>query len=199
MPGSHRSITPATHGGDGPFGPTAGKRIRFRAFSDCRARDYMIHDGRIARDNDGLARQMGVEPQELARRMISEEGGLGHAAPAFAPAMNAPGPHSGRGNDNEWGQRYADILTRIMNADFAAIEQECDRAVALELPGNLSAEGWAEQAAFPPFAPVLAGAATVFNEGCGLRGHDPLLEPAKKLLGLVESTESNWVASKRSY
>ncbi len=141
MLSSHRSMTVATHGGDGPFGPATGKRIRFRAFADCWAKDNMIRDEWIVRDNGGVARQIGVEPQEMVRRMIEAEGGPECATPAFTPEMDETGPYLGRGNDNEWGQRYAEILTRIMNADLAVIEREYDRAVSLELPGNVSADG----------------------------------------------------------
>lgn len=47
----------------------------------------------------------------------------------LTPATDREGPYTGRGNDNEWGARYADILTRIMGADMAAIPAEYDRAV----------------------------------------------------------------------
>ncbi len=51
------------------------------------------------------------------------------------------GPIKGRGNDNEWGVKYADILQRIMGADLAVIATEYDEACALELPGGISAHG----------------------------------------------------------
>ena len=45
-------------------------------------------------------------------------------------------PYKGRGNDNAWGEKYADILTRIMGADMAVIPAEYDRAVQSEYPGG---------------------------------------------------------------
>ena len=55
------------------------------------------------------------------------------------------------------GARYADIITRIMNADMTAIESEYDRACQLELPGGVTGHGWPDadqfwmglRAAFP--------------------------------------------------
>ena len=44
----------------------------------------------------------------------------------------------GTGNDNDWGQLYSDILTRIMYADFSVIPKEYDRAVNLEYAGGIS-------------------------------------------------------------
>ncbi len=49
------------------------------------------------------------------------------------------GPYKGTGNDNEWGQRHADILTRIMSADFTVIPEAYDRGANLSYPGGLEA------------------------------------------------------------
>jgi hypothetical protein len=55
--------------------------------------------------------------------------------------MDIDGDYKGTGNDNEWGQRYADSLTRIMAADFTHIHQAYDRAVIGEYPGAQTALG----------------------------------------------------------
>lgn len=193
MLSSHRSITVATHAGAGPFGPPTGKRIRFRAFADCWAKDNMIRDEWIVRDNGGLARQMGFAPDDMARKMIEEEGGPEHASPAFTPSIDRQGPYTGRGNDNEWGQRYADILTRIMNADMAVIEREYDRAVMLELPGNQSAEGrraadrfWIKlRAAFPD---------AEFKIEHVIGRDDPLMPPRAALRWSLRGQHAGWDA-----
>ena len=62
----------------------------------------------------------------------------------MTPANDVAGPYDGRGNDNEWGARFADILTRIMAADIAVIPAEYDRAVQSLLsrrPGRLRPVG----------------------------------------------------------
>ena len=53
-----------------------------------------------------------------------------------------PGAYTSRGNDNEWGQRLADILTRIMDKDLAVIRAEYDRAVRTEHPGAVGGWSW---------------------------------------------------------
>jgi hypothetical protein len=72
-----------------------------------------------------------------AADLIDREGGPDNCVQPLTPATDKPGPYEGRGNDNEWGQRYADILTRIMGADMAAIPVAYDRAVQTEYPGGL--------------------------------------------------------------
>lgn len=153
----HRSITPAAHAGGGPFGPPTVKRIRFRAIADCWAKDNRILDEWIVRDNGGLAVQMGTTPEALARRQIEEEGGPERAAHAFSPLMDEPGPYTGTGNVDEWGQRHADLMERVMRADLAAIGRTYDRGATLDWPGDRQVDGteaadrfWvALRAAFP--------------------------------------------------
>lgn len=141
MLSSHRSLTVATHAGDGPMGPATDRRIRFRAVADSWAKDNRIRDQWIVCDNGGIARQIGVDPRDMAARMIEAEGGPGHAAPAFTPEMDEPGPYRGTGNDDEWGATHADLMTRIMDGDLKVVGEVYDRAVSLELPGNVSADG----------------------------------------------------------
>ena len=50
--------------------------------------------------------------------------------------------YHGTGNDNAWGQRYADTLTRIMNHDFTHIRDSYDRACIGEYAGAKRAVGW---------------------------------------------------------
>ena len=160
MLSSHRSITLATHGGDGPLGPATGKPIRFRAVADCWAKDNKIQDEWIVRDNAAVARCIGISPEEAARRLIDAEGGPETAQKPFTPEIDEPGPYNGRGNEDEYGQRYADILSRIMRGDMAVITRDYDRAVTLELPGDVRTDGrtsadrfWLKlRAAFPDAA-----------------------------------------------
>ena len=82
--------------------------------------------------------QLGMLPQDYARDLIEKEGGLENCVKPFSPKDDVKGPYIGTGNDNEWGQKLAYTLTRIMNADFAAIPGEYDRAANLEYPGGIS-------------------------------------------------------------
>ncbi|MEM6386101.1 MAG: ester cyclase [Pseudomonadota bacterium] len=136
---------------------------------------------------------MGYAPEEMARKMIEDEGGPEHASPAFTPAVDKQGPYMGHGNDNEWGLRYADILTRIMNADMAVIESEYDRAVMLELPGNQYAEGrraadrfWIKlRAAFPD---------AEFKIEHVIGRNDPLMPPRAALRWSLHGPHAGWDA-----
>ena len=132
---SHRLLTTATHSNDGQFGPATGKKWTVRVIADCAAKDDTIYDEWLVRDYGGLVRQLGFEPRAYTQGLIDAEGGAENAKPVFLPEADIEGDYKGRGNDNEWGQRYADILTRIMEKDFNHIHTQYDRAVIGEYAG----------------------------------------------------------------
>jgi len=138
---SHRLITTATHTGDGQFGPATGRRFTVRVIADCAARNDTIFDEWLVRDYGGIVRQLGFEPRAYAADLIAREGGAGSASPPFRPEADVEARYRGTGNDNEWGTRYADIISRIMTADFAVIGQEYDRAVIGEYAGGQNTLG----------------------------------------------------------
>jgi hypothetical protein len=138
---SHRLLTTATHSRDGAFGPATGRRFVVRVIADCAAKADVIYDEWLVRDYGGIVRQLGMEPKAYARALILREGGLDKASRPFTPAMDVDGGYHGRGNDNPWGERYADTLTRIMGADFAHIHAQYDRAVVGEYAGAQTAIG----------------------------------------------------------
>ena len=132
---SHRLITTGTHRGDGWFGPATGRRFTVRVIADCAAKGDVIDDEWLVRDNGGIVRQLGGDPRAFARDLIAREGGPGQARRPFTPADDVPGPYTARGNDNPWGARYADTLTRIMAGDFAHVLADHDRAAIGEYAG----------------------------------------------------------------
>ena len=138
MLSSHRLHSTATHSRPGVYGEPTGKKLDYRIIADCHARNNQIDDEWLIRDQGAIVRQLGMLPQEYARDLIEKEGGLGNCVKPFLPKDDVKGPYNGTGNDNEWGQKLADTLTRIMNADFAAIPCEYDRAANLEYPGGIS-------------------------------------------------------------
>lgn len=139
---SHRLVTSGTHLGHGAFGKPTAKRFEIRAIADCAARDDAIYDEWLIRDNSGIVRQLGMKPKRFARDQIRREGGPDKARRPFAPAMDVQGAYRSRGNDDEWGHRLADILTRIMGKDLAVIRSEYDRAVRIEHPGAVGGWSW---------------------------------------------------------
>ncbi|NOD64712.1 MULTISPECIES: ester cyclase [unclassified Ruegeria] len=142
MLSSHRIISTATHLADGVYGKATGKQLRYRILADCHAIDNQINDEWLIRDQGAIVRQMGWDPKEYAADLIAREGGPENCVKPLTPATDQPGPYKGKGNDNEWGQRYADILTRIMSADMGVIEAEYDRAVQSEYVGGVTGHGW---------------------------------------------------------
>jgi predicted ester cyclase len=140
---SHRIVTTGTHTGHGAFGAPTGKRFTIRAIADCAAINDQINDEWLVRDVGGIARQLGFDPSDYARSQIMREGGPERAIRPFHPSHDVIGPYVGRGNDNEWGHRLADILTRIMDKDFTVIRAEYDRAVRTEHWGAVGGWSWA--------------------------------------------------------
>lgn len=142
MLSSHRILSTATHLGDGAFGKATGKPLTYRILADCHAKNNAIDDEWLIRDNSAVVRQMGWDPVDFTRDQIAREGGPDACIKPLTPGNDIEGPYKGRGNDNEWGERYADILNRIMSADLAVIPQEYDRAVQGEYPGGETGHSW---------------------------------------------------------
>jgi len=139
MLSSHRLHSTATHANPGVYGAPTGQRLSYRIIADCHAKDNQIDDEWLIRDQGAIVRQLGLDPKDYARDLIAREGGPEACVVPFTPANDVEGPYKGKGNDNEWGARYADVITRIMGADFTAIPEVYDRAANLEYPGGVSA------------------------------------------------------------
>ncbi|WP_443630988.1 ester cyclase [Candidatus Njordibacter sp. Uisw_056] len=142
MLSSHRILTTATHLGDGVYGKASGKALKYRVIADCHAKNNQIDDEWLIRDQGAVVRQLGIDPKEYAADLIAQEGGLNYCVQPFTPAINVPGPYKGKGNDNEFGQQYADLIRRIMSAEMSCIKAEYDRACQLEHPGGVSSHSW---------------------------------------------------------
>lgn len=136
MLSSHRLLSTATHLGDGMYGKATGKKLVYRIIADCHAINNQINDEWLIRDQGAIVRQMGLEPADYARDLIEKEGGMDKCIRPLCPENDLKGPYIGRGNDNEWGHRYGDILKSIMGADLAVIPKTYDRACQLEYPGG---------------------------------------------------------------
>lgn len=142
MLSSHRILTTATHTGDGVYGKASGKKLVYRVLADCHAINNQINDEWLIRDQGAIVRQMGLDPKNYARDLIVREGGADACVKPSTPETDRVGKYTGSGNDNEWGARLADMLTRLMNADMSAIPTDYDRAAHLEYPGHVTRHGW---------------------------------------------------------
>ena len=138
MLSSHRLLSTATHAHDGVYGKATGKKLTYRILADCHAINNQINDEWLIRDQGAIVRQLGWDPKLYAADLIEKEGGPETCVAPLGPATDQPGPYKGRGNDNEWGAKYADIIARIMGADMAAIPSEYDRAAHVEYPGGVT-------------------------------------------------------------
>ena len=143
MLSSHRLLSTATHLGDGVYGKASGRKLTYRIIADCHAINNQINDEWLIRDQGAIVRQLGFDPKEFGADLIDREGGPESCTKPLTPANDIAGPYSGNGNDNEWGQAYGDILTRIMGGDLSVIPETYDRACQLEYPGGVTAHSHA--------------------------------------------------------
>ena len=65
---SHRIRSPMTSKGENAYGPATGKKVTTSVFADCVVRNGMIKKEWLVRDNLSLVRQLGLDPQKVARR-----------------------------------------------------------------------------------------------------------------------------------
>ena len=122
-------------------GQPTGRRIVERVIADCFCIAGQITDEWLVYDHGASARQRGMTPRDAAAAEIAAQGGPATAKRPFTWKDDRAGPYTGKGNDNEWGQRYEDMLRKVMAADFAALPGIYDRAVHLELPGGRTDHG----------------------------------------------------------
>ncbi|MEZ5789896.1 MAG: hypothetical protein R3D34_03565 [Nitratireductor sp.] len=77
-----------------------------------------------------------MDPGEFARSLIASEGGIEKCSRPFLPEMTLPAIIAEPETTMNGGERYAQILTRIMDKDFDAVSRDYDRAVIGEYAGG---------------------------------------------------------------
>lgn len=77
---SHRISAPATHLGHGAFGAPTGKAVHFRTIADCFCIGNRIVEEWLARDQSGIAVQLGLDPVEVAVRQAAADLAAGRGA-----------------------------------------------------------------------------------------------------------------------
>ncbi|MCL3880858.1 ester cyclase [Marivita sp. GX14005] len=145
MLSSHRILSTATHTRSGMFGPATGRKVTYRAIADCYAKANMISDEWLIRDNAAIVRQLGFDIEDWVRERMAS---LDPETQPFRPEIDVQGPYTGQGNDNQWGAAFADLLNRMMQAEFSTIPDQYDRAIQADYPGGRTVHGWAEVDAF---------------------------------------------------
>jgi predicted ester cyclase len=191
MLSSHRVYNVSTHANDGIYGPATCKKIIQRVIADCACLNDAIYDEWLVFDHGSVVRQLGLHPRDAARMQIAAEGGPEKAARPFHPAMNVEGQYKGRGNDNEWGQTYVDLMQKIMAADFAALPRIYDRAVLQDLPGGMIGRGVADADRF-----WLSLRASFPNASLDIQHvigrNDPLLPPRAAIRWALSGKHEGW-------
>ena len=193
MLSSHRILSTATHLGDGVYGKATGKKLHYRIIADCHAIDNQINDEWLIRDQGAVVRQLGWDSKEYAIDLIEREGGPENCVQPFHPSIDQVGPYTGRGNDNAWGAKYADILNRIMGADLGVIPSEYDRAITGFYPGGkelISTDGvddfWISlRAAFP---------SATFTIDHQIGREDPMMSPRSAIRWSLTGKHDGWGA-----
>ena len=191
MLSSHRLLSTATHARDGVYGKATGTKLTYRILADCHAINNQINDEWLIRDQGAIVRQLGWDPKSYAADLIEKEGGPQACVQPLSPGTDQPGPYKGRGNDNAWGAKYADILTRIMGADMAVIPQVYDRAVQVEYPGGFTGHSHGDvdqfwmglRASFPD---------AVFQIDHQIGRDDPDMPPRAALRWSLTGKHSGW-------
>ncbi|MEL6886221.1 MAG: ester cyclase [Pseudomonadota bacterium] len=189
---SHRVITRATHSGDGQFGTGSGTQWTIRVIADCAVRDDVIYDEWLVRDYGGIVRQLGKSPAEFAARLVAEEvAASGQPSPVFRPEHDIDGGYHGRGNDNAWGAKYADILNRILSHDFGVIRSEYDRAIIGAYAGAQDTLGWDQTLAFwIALRASLPSAVFTIHHQIGMEGGT--LSPRAAIRWSLDGTHDGW-------
>ncbi|MEM1073956.1 MAG: ester cyclase [Pseudomonadota bacterium] len=193
MLSSHRLLSTATHSSDGVYGAATGKKLTYRILADCHAINNQINDEWLIRDQGAIVRQLGWDPKTYAADLIKKEGGPERSTQPLSPKIDETGPYKGRGNTDEWGEKYADILTRIMKADMAVVSKAYDRAAHLEYPGGISGHSHGDadrfwmglRAAFPD---------AKFQIDHQIGRDDPMMPPRAALRWSLTGKHSGWGA-----
>ena len=191
---SHRVLSTGHHTGNGPFAAilgVTGRPFRMRALADCAALENVIYDEWLVRDTGGLVRQLGGDPETFARAQIDLEGGPERCQKPLTPLNDVSGPYVASGNDNEWGARYAEMLSDIMRGRFGTIQQGYDRACTLEMPGNRTGHSWGEADRFwLGLRSSFPRAAFTIHHRIGRE--DPLLSPRAAIRWSLWGEHSGW-------
>lgn len=131
--GAQRLYLTGHHRGPGPFGVPTDKPLRYRELSEIYAKEERISDIWSLRDHGAICAQLGLDPEALARDLLTKSDPEGMP---FRPAIDQPGAYTGDGNANQWGRAFSELLTRIMEGELQVISEQYDDACELAYPGG---------------------------------------------------------------
>ena len=132
---SHRILSTATHLGDGFYGSPSGSKLTYRVVGDCICRENQVIDEWMVRDQSAIVKQIGLEPDQFARQLISklkEKGSEIPTAEEFVRRWTGP-PDSGplTGAAKNLAQTYQAVWEQ---SEFIALEKSHNRACQIHAP-----------------------------------------------------------------
>ena len=133
---SHRILSTATHLGDGFYGSPSGSKLTYRVVGDCICRENKVIDEWMVRDQSAIVKQIGLEPDQFARQLISklkEKGSEIPTAEELVSRWTGP-PDSGTldGAVKKLAQTYQAIWEQ---SEFNILEKSHNRACQVFGPG----------------------------------------------------------------
>ncbi|WP_172331309.1 ester cyclase [Mangrovicoccus sp. HB161399] len=134
---SQRMVSRATHSGSGMFGAASGRSLAWRSMADRRVVEGRIAEEWVVTDTGGILRQLGQTPRGWIEAILQE----GPLELPLDPETDPPDPAQQPDPKDASGARLADVIDRLMGADFAAVEQCYDPGCALSYPGGVSGHG----------------------------------------------------------
>lgn len=111
---SHRIMSTGTNLGDSNFGPATGKKIYFRTIADCACANNLIYEEWLVRDNLWIVQQLGIDADELARKMAAGQ----PAKKTFGRDECMEGqfiPEIYKAKDDSVGERLLELLNEVYN------------------------------------------------------------------------------------
>ena len=94
---SHRILSTTTHLGDGFYGSPSGSKCTYRVIADCICSENKVIDEWMVRDQSAIVKQTGLEPDQFARKLVSnlkEKGSEVPTAEEYVDRWTGP-PDSG--------------------------------------------------------------------------------------------------------
>ena len=134
---SHRILSTMHHAGDGVFGEPTGRSVRVRTIADCAVRENRIFDEWLVRDRGAIARQIGLEPHNLAATLPSPD--RDKPPSSWKPVLQDTPP----------AKLYAEAWREFWgHRNLATVAKTYHQAAVLELPGGQSGSGHADMDRF---------------------------------------------------
>ena len=132
---SHRILSSATHLGDGFYGSPNSSKVTYRVIADCICRENQVIDEWMVRDQSAIVKQIGLEPDQFARQLISnlkEKGSEVPTAEEYVNRWTGP-PDSGplNGAAKNLAQTYQAIWEQ---SEFSILEKSHNRACQIHAP-----------------------------------------------------------------